>query len=71
MAENWLVQVCTKNNKGENKLKKYTSFLLIQQMTKGQDMAGSNKLKHLTDATLFLRRNSEKEGGQGRRKKIS
>jgi DNA repair protein RadA/Sms len=64
MAENWLVQVCTRNNKGENKLNKYTSFLLIQQMTKGQDMVGSNKLKHLTDAALFLRRDSERDGGQ-------
>ena len=63
MAENWLVQVCTSNNKGENKLNKYTSFLLIQQMTKGDDMVGSNKLKHLTDAALFLRRESERDGG--------
>jgi DNA repair protein RadA/Sms len=63
MSEAWLVQVCTKNNKGENKTNKYTSFLLIQQMTKGDDMVGSNKLKHLTDAALFLRRESERDGG--------
>jgi DNA repair protein RadA/Sms len=63
MAEAWLVEICVNNNKGNNKLNKYTSFLLIQQMTKGQDMIGSNKLKHLTDAALFLRRESERDGG--------
>lgn len=63
MAESWLVEVCTNNNKGLNKTNKYTSFLLIQQMTKGEDMVGSNKLKHLTDAALFLRRESERDGG--------
>lgn len=63
MAEAWLVEVCTNHNKGNNSLNKYTSFLLIQQMTKGQDMVGSNKLKHLTDAALFLRRESERDGG--------
>jgi DNA repair protein RadA/Sms len=63
MAESWLVEVCVNNNQGKNELNKYTSFLLIQQMTKGQDMVGSNKLKHLTDAALFLRRESERDGG--------
>jgi DNA repair protein RadA/Sms len=63
MSEAWLVQVCTKHNKGENKLNKFISFLLIQQMTKGDDMVGSNKLKHLTDAALFLRREKESQGG--------
>jgi hypothetical protein len=32
-------------------------------MTKGDDMVGSNKLKHLTDAALFLRREKESQGG--------
>jgi DNA repair protein RadA/Sms len=62
-AESWLVEICVRNNKGENKANKFTSFLLIQQMTKGEDMVGSNKLKHLTDAALFLRRESERDGG--------
>ena len=63
MAEAWLVEICTRNNKGENTDNKFTSFLLIQQMTKGMDMVGSNKLKHLTDAALFLRREKESDGG--------
>ena len=63
LAESWLVEVCLRNNKGENKQNKYTSFLLIQQMTKSEDMVGSNKLKHLMDAALYLRRESERDGG--------
>jgi DNA repair protein RadA/Sms len=63
MAENWMVDICTKNNKGENKTNKYTTFLLIQQVTKGGVFVGSNKLKHLTDAMLEMRRESDKNGG--------
>ena len=61
MAESWLVDICNKNNKGENKENKYTSFLLIQQVTKSGVFVGSNKLKHMMDAMLEMRR--EKEGG--------
>jgi DNA repair protein RadA/Sms len=63
MAEAWLVDVCTKNNKGENKANAYTSFLLIQQVTKAGVFAGSNKLKHLVDAMGEMRRESERDGG--------
>ena len=52
-----------KNNKGENKANKYTTFLLIQQVTKGGVFVGSNKLKHLTDAMLEMRRESDRDGG--------
>jgi len=62
MAEAWLVDVCTKNNKGENKTKCYTSFLLIQQVTKSGVFAGSNKLKHLVDSFGEMRRESERDG---------
>jgi len=61
MAESWLVDVCTKNNKGENKENKYTSFLLIQQVTKSGVFVGSNKLKHMMDAMMEMRR--DKDGG--------
>lgn len=63
MAESWLVDVCVRMNKGENKQNKYTSFLLIQQVTKSGVFVGSNKIKHLTDAMMEMRRESEKEGG--------
>lgn len=62
-AESWLVDVCTQNNKGNNKENKYTSFMLIQQVTKSNVFVGSNKLKHLTDAMMELRRESERDGG--------
>ena len=62
MAEVWLVDVCTKNNKGENKSNSYTSFLLIQQVTKSGVFSGSNKLKHLVDAMGEMRRESERDG---------
>ena len=63
MAESWLVDICVKNNKGENKEEKFTSFLLIQQVTKSDVFAGSNKLKHLVDATGEMRREPESHGG--------
>jgi predicted ATP-dependent serine protease len=62
MAESWLVDVCTQNNKGENDDNKFTSFLLIQQVTKGGLFVGSNKLKHLVDAFMEMRREGVKEG---------
>ena len=63
IAESWLVDVCVNNNKGENKLNKYTAFLLIQQVTKQGVFVGSNKLKHLTDGMLEMRRESDRNGG--------
>jgi len=62
-AEGWLVETCVRNNKGENKEDKYTSFLLIQQVTKSGEFVGSNKLKHMTDALLEMRRESDRDGG--------
>lgn len=61
MAESWLVDICYKNNKGENKNQKFTTFLLIQQVTKGGVFVGSNKLKHMMDAALELRRDPKTE----------
>ena len=63
MAESGLVDICVKNNKGENKSEKFTSFMLIQQVTKAGVFAGSNKLKHLVDAMGEMRRESERDGG--------
>ena len=62
-AESWLVETCVRNNKGENKEDKFTSFLLIQQVTKSGEFVGSNKLKHMTDALLEMRRESDRDGG--------
>tara|TARA_B100000035_G_scaffold217773_1_gene186746 strand:- start:582 stop:1418 length:837 start_codon:yes stop_codon:yes gene_type:complete len=62
-AEAWLVENCVRNNKGENKENKFTSFLLIQQVTKSGEFVGSNRLKHMTDSLLEMRRESERDGG--------
>ena len=62
-AESWLVDLCVKNNKGENKQDKFTSHLLIQQVTKSGEFVGSNKLKHMTDAMMEMRRRSDRDGG--------
>jgi DNA repair protein RadA/Sms len=64
MAESWLIDTCTKNNRGENITNKFTTFLLIQQQTKAGDFVGSNKLKHMTDAFAQMKRESEKDGGR-------
>jgi DNA repair protein RadA/Sms len=62
-AESWLVDICVKNNKGENTLNKFTSFLVIQQVTKSGEFVGSNKLKHMFDAMGEMRKESERDGG--------
>jgi predicted ATP-dependent serine protease len=62
-AESWLVDVCQQNNKGENDDNKFTSFLLIQQVTKGGVFVGSNALKHLVDAFMEMRREGTRAGG--------
>jgi predicted ATP-dependent serine protease len=62
-AESWLVDVCRQNNNGDNDGSRFTSFLLIQQVTKGGVFVGSNKLKHLVDASMEMRRESERDGG--------
>ena len=50
------------NNKGKNKGKHYTSFLAIQQVTKGGNFVGSNKLKHNTTGMCELRYSNEFAG---------
>jgi len=43
------------HNEGNNSSKIYTSFLILQQLTKGGIFVGTNKLKHLTTAMLELK----------------
>jgi predicted ATP-dependent serine protease len=45
-----------KNKKGDNINKYYTTFINIQQVTKQGDFAGSNRLKHMTDAMCHVER---------------
>jgi predicted ATP-dependent serine protease len=54
-AEKFIIDLMVKHNAGENKEKRYTSFLAIAQMTKGGTFVGSNKLKHLTSGMCEIR----------------
>lgn len=62
-AEKWLIDLCVKHNEAKNTGKRYTTFLLIQQVTKNGIFVGSNKLKHITDAHMEMRRDSDNDGG--------
>lgn len=58
-AEKWLIDLMLSHNLGGNKNKKNTTFLAIQQVTKGGVFVGSNKLKHNTTGMLELRRGDD------------
>lgn len=62
-AEKWLVDLCVRNNEAQNDRHVHSSFLLIQQVTKMGVFVGSNKLKHITDAHLEMKRELDREGG--------
>ena len=53
-AESWLLGLQSAHKKGANALNKYTSFINIQQVTKAGGFAGSNRLKHMTDAMCHI-----------------
>lgn len=59
-AEKWLIDLMLSHNLGGNSSGKNTTFLAIQQVTKGGVFVGTNKLKHNTTGMLELKR--EKEG---------
>jgi len=63
-AEKWLIDLMLKNNKGQNNSKAYTTFLMIQQVTKGGVFVGSNKLKHSTTGMLDIRFSGSENSGQ-------
>ena len=54
-VESWLLELLGKHNNGKNKAKKYTSFMLIQQKTKQEELAGSNKVKHMTTGSCYIK----------------
>lgn len=58
-AEKWLIDLMLSHNLGGNRNKKNTTFLAIQQVTKGGVFVGSNKLKHNTTGMLELRREAD------------
>jgi len=62
-AEKWIIDLCINHNEGQNDRKAYTSFLLIQQVTKNGTFVGSNKVKHLVDAHMEMKREKMSDGG--------
>jgi KaiC/GvpD/RAD55 family RecA-like ATPase len=54
-SERWLIDLMCSHNEGNNKRKAYTTFLMIQQVTKGGKFVGSNKLKHNTTGMIEIR----------------
>jgi DNA repair protein RadA/Sms len=58
-AESWFLKLQDEVKKGKNKLKYYTSFINIQQVTKDNEFVGSNKLKHLMEAFAKIERSKD------------
>lgn len=54
-AEKWLLDIFIANNLAKNDREVNTSFISIQQVTKGGNFVGSNKLKHNTTGMIELR----------------
>ncbi len=54
-SEKWMLDLMSKNNLGHNDTNSYTSFLNIQQVTKGGKFVGSNRLKHMTTGMMEIR----------------
>jgi len=46
-AESKVLNILERHNKAENEAKTNTSFMIIQQVTKGGTFAGSNRFKHM------------------------
>ena len=62
-AEKWLIDLCVKHNEANNANKRHTTFLLIQQVTKNGVFVGSNKLRHITDCHMEIKRENDRDGG--------
>ena len=58
-AESWFLKLQDDTKKGINKYKYYTSFINIQQVTKSDDFAGSNRLKHMMEAFCKVERSKD------------
>jgi predicted ATP-dependent serine protease len=54
-SEHYMLNLLEKHNNALNKGEKHTSFIIIQQVTKGGDFVGSNRLKHMTTGMMYIR----------------
>ena len=71
---NRILQLMDDHNQGHNDAKLNTTFLIIQQVTKGGVFVGSNKIKHMTtamghlkfdDGGRYLHFSKNRRGGNG------
>tara|TARA_B100000609_G_scaffold87667_1_gene70049 strand:- start:140 stop:817 length:678 start_codon:yes stop_codon:yes gene_type:complete len=58
-AETKLLNLFERHNKAENRSKINTAFMLIQQVTKGGEFAGSNRFKHMLTGMAHMKFNNE------------
>ena len=58
-AETQLLNLFEKHNKAENQGNINTCFMIIQQVTKGGEFAGSNRFKHMITAMAHMKFNVE------------
>lgn len=58
-AETKILNLLEKHNQANNRNKTNTAFLLIQQVTKGGNFAGSNRFKHMLTGMAHMKFDSE------------
>jgi len=54
-AESKILNILEGHNKAENRNKKHTSFIIIQQMTKSKNFQGSNRFKHMMTSMFWIK----------------
>ena len=59
-AERWLLGLEDRVKKGQNQGNYYTSFINVQQVTKGDEFVGSNRIKHMTDSMAHIERSKDR-----------
>ena len=58
-AETKILNLLEKHNQAENRNKVNTAFMLIQQVTKGGNFAGSNRFKHMLTGMAHMKFDSD------------
>ena len=58
-AETKILNILEQHNQGNNQNKFNTSFMLIQQVTKGGEFAGSNRFKHMLTGMAHMKFNAD------------
>tara|TARA_B100001093_G_scaffold401374_1_gene388975 strand:- start:2876 stop:3676 length:801 start_codon:yes stop_codon:yes gene_type:complete len=58
-AETKILNLLEQHNQANNRANKNTAFMLIQQVTKGGNFAGSNRFKHMLTGMAHMKFNAE------------